>query len=586
MFKSDTISAVPAPTSHVPNTTQSLTAGMESKHIPGVHHVELHNIPSPRFQDLRELQMCAVGRELAISLQYHKEVQVLKRLLTVPRRDPTNSTRKLLPLLFYREESPWLKVPSMAWFPGQFRPKHDVRVLGSELPTNTVYTNPCGLFAFQDKVVTALHAHLMRYCGGMVVSPCGMGKSEMIAATIARCGVRAVVFVPFCVIARQLVLLLRARLPMLTVEQLDGSNKRATVNTHVIVAVTNSATSEAHRELFAACGLVVVDEAHHVPAKSMLRALANTRSRLRVGFTATPTRTDGCHKVFPALLGPVVATVHRPWMPVVVRAYSWGGTLSPRVDSFVKAISALCEDPSWTALIAPAVSALARRAKATGGRVLVMVERVRLAMMLCARAGGAVTDRQWARLERLENKTAMKPVFRASEAQDRSLYDGLTSALYVGGPQTQRERETPSHGPTARVADIVWTTRSMASEGLDLPHIKKEVLLCEVKNPQQHVGRCLRMTTMARVPEVFMILTPNVKLLAATQRAKLRYFRVHEGWPVATIHASAFPQCLRREGVVPTEPTRTWKGHKRGKKRVHEVLGVVPRCDAKRARTP
>jgi superfamily II DNA or RNA helicase len=53
-------------------------------------------------------------------------------------------------------------------------------------------------------------------------------------------------------------------------------------------------------------GLIIFDEAHHLPGKSYREAAMFCTAPLRLGLTATPERADGRDADFPELIGPIV----------------------------------------------------------------------------------------------------------------------------------------------------------------------------------------------------------------------------------------------------------------------------------------
>ncbi|MFC6726858.1 DEAD/DEAH box helicase, partial [Halobium palmae] len=77
----------------------------------------------------------------------------------------------------------------------------------------------------------------------------------------------------------------------------------------VTIATYQTAGMDRHRHLFDSreWGLIVLDEAHHVPAPVFRRA-ANLQSKHRLGLTATPVReSDDEEKIF-TLVGPPIGT--------------------------------------------------------------------------------------------------------------------------------------------------------------------------------------------------------------------------------------------------------------------------------------
>ena len=62
-------------------------------------------------------------------------------------------------------------------------------------------------------------------------------------------------------------------------------------------------------ELVSHYGHVVIDECHHVPARSFENVLSRIRARFVTGLTATPQRRDGHHPITRMQIGPVRFTV-------------------------------------------------------------------------------------------------------------------------------------------------------------------------------------------------------------------------------------------------------------------------------------
>ncbi len=93
-------------------------------------------------------------------------------------------------------------------------------------------------------------------------------------------------------------------------EVLAGPDKPL-MGTHVFATIQS--LSEARLEALApdAYDIVVVDEAHHAPAKSYQRMLAHLRPAIMLGLTATPERTDG-RSLLPDF-GNRIATELRLW---------------------------------------------------------------------------------------------------------------------------------------------------------------------------------------------------------------------------------------------------------------------------------
>jgi superfamily II DNA or RNA helicase len=81
---------------------------------------------------------------------------------------------------------------------------------------------------------------------------------------------------------------------------------RARPNGRLDVALVQSLVRKGSvADLVAGYGQVIPDQAHHCPAFSFARVLAEVKARYVVGLTATPQRRDGRHPILPMQLGPV-----------------------------------------------------------------------------------------------------------------------------------------------------------------------------------------------------------------------------------------------------------------------------------------
>lgn len=149
----------------------------------------------------------------------------------------------------------------------------------------------------------ALAAWLQHDGRGVVVLPTGAGKTVVALLAIERLALRTLVVVPTLDLLGQwrATLVERLGLPERAVGVVGGG-KRAPGE--VTVITYDSAIAPARR--LDGYGLLVVDEAHHLPATSYRRIVEKVNAPYRLGLSATPERADGRHHDLDALLGPVV----------------------------------------------------------------------------------------------------------------------------------------------------------------------------------------------------------------------------------------------------------------------------------------
>lgn len=144
---------------------------------------------------------------------------------------------------------------------------------------------------------------------GVVVLPCGAGKTIVGAAAMARAEATTLILVTNTVSAHQWKqeLLKRTSLTEDEIGEYSGTKKEirpVTIATYQVMTTKRKGVY-AHLELFDArdWGLVVYDEVHLLPAP-IFRMTADLQARRRVGLTATLVREDGREGDVFSLIGP------------------------------------------------------------------------------------------------------------------------------------------------------------------------------------------------------------------------------------------------------------------------------------------
>ncbi len=159
---------------------------------------------------------------------------------------------------------------------------------------------------------------------GVVVLPCGAGKTIVGAAAMARASATTLILVTNTVSARQWrdELLKRTSLTEDEIGEYSGSRKEirpVTIATYQVMT-TKRKGAYAHLELFDArdWGLVVYDEVHLLPAP-IFRMTADLQARRRLGLTATLVREDGREGDVFSLIGP--KRYDAPWKDIEAQGY-------------------------------------------------------------------------------------------------------------------------------------------------------------------------------------------------------------------------------------------------------------------------
>jgi DNA excision repair protein ERCC-3 len=159
---------------------------------------------------------------------------------------------------------------------------------------------------------------------GVVVLPCGAGKTIVGAAAMARAKATTLILVTNTVAARQWKseLLKRTTLTESEIGEYSGARKEirpVTIATYQVMTTRRKGVY-AHLELFDErdWGLIVYDEVHLLPAP-IFRFTADIQSRRRLGLTATLVREDGREGDVFSLIGP--KRYDAPWKDIEAQGY-------------------------------------------------------------------------------------------------------------------------------------------------------------------------------------------------------------------------------------------------------------------------
>jgi DNA excision repair protein ERCC-3 len=154
---------------------------------------------------------------------------------------------------------------------------------------------------------------------GVVVLPCGAGKTLVGAAAMAQAASTTLILVTNTVAGRQWKRELMARTSLTEQEIGEYSGERkeirpVTIATYQVLTTRRGGTF-AHLDLFGArdWGLVIYDEVHLLPAP-IFRFTADLQARRRLGLTATLVREDGREGDVFSLIGP--KRYDAPWKDI------------------------------------------------------------------------------------------------------------------------------------------------------------------------------------------------------------------------------------------------------------------------------
>ena len=347
--------------------------------------------------------------------------------------------------------------------------------LPSDDQTNRQAFSFCGELqaerAQPDAVAGALRAlRDDRIRGAMVVLPCGYGKTVVATAIVAALSCRSIVLVHTECLLTQWRERLSQYLPNARVGSIQGEEVH-TDGCDVVIAMIQSVHCRDYAvQHLEGYGLLVVDEAHHICARTFASAFFKVGATACVGLSATPRRKDGLTPFLAHMVGPVAFQIDRsatlnatvtiikpPRRPTLGPIYLHGGRIKgnggrPALN-LSRMITDLCADDLRNASIAGEI----HRHVLGGHNILVLSHRVEHLSMLRSRVAALLgVGEDDARMGVLTGKTKRAAAAAAKDCQ------------------------------------LIFSTYAMAAEGLDIARLDTEVLATPASDVEQAIGRVLR----------------------------------------------------------------------------------------------
>ncbi|HIE30140.1 TPA: DEAD/DEAH box helicase [Candidatus Poribacteria bacterium] len=298
---------------------------------------------------------------------------------------------------------------------------------------------------------------------GIIQAPCGSGKTMIGLEIIARAGQPALWLVHTKELLEQAVDRIQEylQIPKAAIGIIEDNRQK--IGGEITVGMVQSLERKVDLKLANRFGLVVLDEAHHAPAKTFSRVVSAFPALYRIGLTATPYRRDGMHPLMYYTIG---YTIHKITHVDLTQS---GELILPNVeliptefsfrynDDYPKLIKVLTENEGRNRLI---LQKVAEEAKA-GHYCLVLSERIAHCELLH---------------KEFEQETPE-----------------VKSAVLVG-ELNQSEQQRVMNELRNRELNVVFATK-VADEGLDIAHLDRLFIATPYRSAhkvKQQVGRIMR----------------------------------------------------------------------------------------------
>lgn len=317
-------------------------------------------------------------------------------------------------------------------------------------------------FSLRDYQNKALDSWRRNSGEGVVIAPCGAGKTAIGVAAMTVFATKALVLVHTNDLAVQWINRIESMLNEKATQY--GAGKKDDSG-RVVVATFQTLERMSFTERYQfgrQFGLCIVDEAHHVPAQTFCSVMFCMPARYRLGLTATPDRPDGLTSILWWHFGPAVYEITNEQLTVS------GHVVAPRIEWFFTDYVGPHHRVDWSKLITGMTKDDDRNKK--------IIDRIVLA---CGQG---------------------RQILVLSDRVDHCawLADTLQSYNIVAEPlvgrMTKKQRAEVLERANNRQIQVVCAT-TVADEGLDLPSLDTVVLTTPTKamgRIQQRIGRVMR----------------------------------------------------------------------------------------------
>ena len=360
-------------------------------------------------------------------------------------------------VIMYRES------PQRLWVPKFYGIKH----FGKEKTNNERHGLPLGDTEFigdlkpvQTDILTALLPKIKSEGGGTLCLPTGFGKTVCAIWLACKLGVKTLWVTHKTNLMEQT----RERFSTFT-DGTVGTIQQNTIDTDhpfVIGMIQSISMKDYDPEIFNQFGLVIFDEAHHVPSHVFSKCLWKINTKYMIGLSATLERKDNLHGIIEIFMGPVLHKVEAQLkIPIVRKIRATYDEDNEKIEHLNKMgkpdtarlINDIVEDSTRNKLIIEETL----KAFDTGRTILILSERI-------------------AHCKYLKTKIAAKLLDISEDVPDIGLYIGglKSSALAI-----------------ANECRIIVATYNMCAEGYDNPNLNTVLFATSKRDVRQSAGRVL-----------------------------------------------------------------------------------------------
>lgn len=361
------------------------------------------------------------------------------------------------------------------------------------------YDSNINTYDYQEKAITMASSKR----NGIIVSPCGSGKTQMGLELIARIGGKALWVTHTQDLLTQSMNRAKSVYGIPTSEIGSITAGKVNIGNTITFATVQTLVGVDLRQYATEWDVIVADECHHLvgsptQVQMFYKVFSNLSARHKYGLTATPYRADGLEGCMFSVIGSVIYEVPKSAVEdktCQVRVKFVNTMYSPDVDNITAGDGTLI----YSALISDIVrdenrnEFIASIVKKTDGTMIVLSDRVE----------------------------HLKELMRLCNGKKCALIDGSMQSK-----SAKEKRKKVLDALSTGEVDVVFATYKLAKEGLDVPSLKNVLFATPCKDKTtviQSAGRVGR-KAVGKDYGCVIDLVDNFGLLMGYYRKRKRYY--------------------------------------------------------------
>jgi superfamily II DNA or RNA helicase len=297
--------------------------------------------------------------------------------------------------------------------------------------------------------------------GGILVLPCGFGKTTIACYIMATKKVKTLVIVHMEFLMNQWLERIHQYLPDARVGKIQGEVMDVENKDIVLGMLKSLAEKDYPSSVFQGFGMLICDEVHHFSSRTFSQSLFKLSPKFTLGLSATPERLDGTSHLFMDFLGPILLQITEPGKHAFeIRKISF----SHPDPEYNKVITDYLGNTQYSSMLSK-ISQFAPRNEFIMRVIQDYLKEDPNTQMMVMAHNLYPLDYMLARLPQVGVPSVGK---------------------YVGGAKEKK------HLKTASEKQVILATYKMASEGLDIPTLSSMILTSSKKDIVQTIGRITR----------------------------------------------------------------------------------------------